>query len=269
MESPAVERERLIFIHIPKAAGNSLNQILHRLYPSEKTLSLYGTDDVANFYDLPQEQRDNFALLEGHFLYGLHKYLSQPARYRYITMLREPVDRIVSLYYFILRSPDIYLYEAVTSRNMSLLDFAKSDITPELYNFQTAALAGGDLLTIDTKNTGLAELERAKQHLRDDIDAFGLLDRFDASLILYNRFLGWRLRPKELVYSRRNVTAGRPSVHDISPEVRAHIRQINALDCELYEYAQGLFASRVRDMGRVCKTQLKRLKRAKKRVTSS
>ena len=48
---------------------------------------------------MPAERRDSVRLIWGaHVEYGLHEYLSEPVSY--FTLLREPVNRVLSHYYF-------------------------------------------------------------------------------------------------------------------------------------------------------------------------
>ena len=60
----------------------------------------------------------------------------------YITVLRDPVDRIASHYYYAKRYPTHYLHKEITGRNMSLQDYASARLSDELDNGQVRMLAG-------------------------------------------------------------------------------------------------------------------------------
>ena len=76
----------------------------------------------------------------GHMGFGLHDYLPQGASY--ITMLRDPIDRIVSHYYYVLQNQGHYLHKEVAGKGLSLEQFADSALSTELDNGQTRVLAG-------------------------------------------------------------------------------------------------------------------------------
>src|SRR3982750_3945870 len=146
MKYPAtsVEGERaLLFLHIPKAGGTTLHRIIERQFAPAVTFSINGmtpSQSIKEFIDLPAERREQIRLLKGHMPYGLHKYLSVPATY--ITMLRDPVDRVVSHYYFVRRSPGVGHHEEVESRRMTLDDFVRERAAIRANNDQTRLISG-------------------------------------------------------------------------------------------------------------------------------
>ncbi|MAS33846.1 MAG: hypothetical protein CL610_07560 [Anaerolineaceae bacterium] len=233
-----------IFLHIPKTGGNTLSQILRRLYNSEHTRSIYSLKDLDTFLNAPLEDRSTVELLEGHFSYGIHDYLPRPSSY--ITMLRDPVERILSLYYYILREPANYLHRTVVDQQMSLEAFVNSNLTIEVTNFQTRALAGMTLDPDSTQVVGEEALMLAQRRLRENFAVAGVLDKFDESLVLLSDHFGWNLSDSKLSYTKGNVSHGRPTRHDISDHIYRAILKTNELDYELYRYATSLFAVHTR-----------------------
>ena len=78
----------------------------------------------------------------GHVQFGLHDYL--PGSAVYVTILRNPVDRMVSVYYYALRRPEWALNREIKRRHLSLHDFALSDAACKFNNGQTRRIAGCD-----------------------------------------------------------------------------------------------------------------------------
>src|SRR5262249_25168987 len=79
----------LIFIHIPKAAGTTLQEIIVRHYQGTRGFRFTGDPErVAAFRSLTHDQRDAFDLLQAHIHFGLHELLSRPPTY--ITILPPP-----------------------------------------------------------------------------------------------------------------------------------------------------------------------------------
>ena len=89
-----MDQRALIFLHIPKTAGTTLNRIIEWQYNplSIFTIDPYGIRATAErLQELPEERRRRLRMVRGHCYYGLHKLLPQGATY--ITMLRDPVKR--------------------------------------------------------------------------------------------------------------------------------------------------------------------------------
>ena len=175
---------------------------------------------------MPEAQRANMGLIYGHVPFGLHDYL--PGAAAYVTILRNPVDRIVSIYYYALRRPEWALRDEINQRRLSLHDFALSDAAAEFNNGQTRMLSGSD----DPINSPNA-LEKARENLRRHFLLAGLMERLDESVLLCRKLLGWR----RVFYQRKNVNRHRVRVEDIPRDTLAAIERNNTLDLELYEMA--------------------------------
>src|SRR5919108_6323105 len=131
----SVDREALIFLHIPKTAGTTLNRIIEWQY---SPFAIYTMDPyriratAERFKRLPETRRRRLRVVRGHMLYGIHEFLPQGATY--ITMLRDPVARVLSSYYFILRRPLHPLHRKMKKERLSVEDYLR--LTPHRQNFQ-------------------------------------------------------------------------------------------------------------------------------------
>ena len=121
--SAAADREALIFLHIPKTAGTTLNRIIEREY---SPFAIFTMDPhriratAERFKRLPEGRRRRFHVVRGHLFYGIHQFLPQGATY--ITMLREPVARLLSSYYFVLRRPLNPLHRKLKKEGLGVED---------------------------------------------------------------------------------------------------------------------------------------------------
>ena len=215
----------LIFLHIPKTAGTTLRTIIHRQYPSRVIYYISNPDDIARFLALPDETRRALRVVQGHVPYGFHQHLALPVDY--ITVLRNPVELVASLYYFILKKRFPGLIDWADGK--SLDEFASS--VPRVRNLQTRYVSG----LIEEGVPGA--LETAAQNLSRNIAVFGLDTRFDESLILFKRRLDW----SNVFYHPLNINKGRPLNNAIPRSTVALIERHNALDMELYEFATRSF----------------------------
>jgi hypothetical protein len=236
-QAPRPKNLSLIFIHVPRTGGTTLNTVIERQYPRHSTFTIDGkrvSESIIQFKSLPLEDRAQIKCLKGHMLFGLHEYLPQPTAY--ISMLRDPVDRIISHYYFVLRTSDHYLHETVVSKKMDLTDYVSSGISMELKNGQACAMSGRYAKSTDV-------LETAKRNLRQHFLLVGLAERFDESLMLFSKLLGW----KKVWYIKRNVVQERPAKNELPIQVLNTIRKHNELDIELYEFCKQIFEEKLRE----------------------
>ncbi|HJO12090.1 MAG: sulfotransferase family 2 domain-containing protein [Gammaproteobacteria bacterium] len=88
--------EKISFIHIPKTAGTSLRQLVEAEYPKEKCLRIY--DPRPEVLASQTKEIQKARALYGHFYYGIHQQLGVQARY--VTFVRNPIDRIISFYQY-------------------------------------------------------------------------------------------------------------------------------------------------------------------------
>ena len=243
-------KQSLIFLHIPKTAGTTLHQIIEKQYESTSILKIgINTQKcIDKFKNLPEKEREKFRVIKGHMAFGLHEFLPQPCTY--ITMLRDPIDRVISSYYYVLRAPVHYLHEYVTtttSRQMSLKDFVCSGICTDLDNGQTRRLAGvsvGRLSGSQTVNFGESStelLEKAKENLTNYFSVVGTLGKFDEFLLLAKQSFGW----SNCYYARQNVTNKRPLKEQISEDTLETIEKYNQLDIQLYKFVQDTFQQHI------------------------
>ncbi len=237
------QNETLIFLHIPKAGGSTISKILEQRYSRAETLTLDDRDrQIAQLKALPAAQRGQYRLIQGHLFFGLHRFI--PGATTYITFLRRPVERVLSFYYYARSTPDHYLYPLLATERLDLKTLLARDLTLELRNEQTRLLAGDeweDPQRIVTR----AALELAKANLRTHFRVVGLLEEFDASLLLLRRAFGWHLP----FYVKENVTKEKPDETSLNAETRRLVEDANSLDLELYEYARNLFDERRRAAG--------------------
>jgi len=234
----------VIFLHIRKTAGSTLNKIIEHQYKRTSIFSL-AENSIDEFKKLPATRREKIMVLKGHMHFGAHEFLPRPSIY--ITMLRDPVDRIISHYYMIIRSPNDVLHNEVVSRRMSLKDFVSSGLTGELENAQTKLLSGVE----EADAIGSFEqcsnemLEIAKKNLQEHFAVVGLSERFDESLILLKRAFGWG----NIFYIKQHVGTNRPKTEDIPKEALNLIEKHNELDINLFRYAKEVFDETIRQQG--------------------
>jgi hypothetical protein len=226
-------RPCVIIIHIPRTGGQTLNGIVGRSYAPREILTYRGP--IGESFPADDPRIHGLRVIQGHLSYGIDRLLEKP--WTYMTFLREPVSRVVSLHRYIVENPRHPLHGSV--REMSLADFVTSGIDDaEVENGQTRQLFG---LTDRAPDEQM--LEEAKRHLRGDFAAVGITERFDESLLVLRKTLGWPIP----FYRVQNATTGPRS--GISRDVLDLIGSRNALDRQIYAFGVDLLDERVAERG--------------------
>jgi hypothetical protein len=237
----AAGAETVVFLHIPKTAGNTLTWLLNRQYDESRRYAVPThpreipplEQIVAGVRALPQAQLERLDLVTGHFPFGIHDALPRPAAY--VTFLRDPVERVVSLYHYLRAHPTHHLRE--DAQRLSLREFAERNVSGNLHNGQTAFLAGKGIWQ-DAFDDDL--LAAALANVEDGFAAVGVTERFDESVLVLRRQLGWR---QPVYYRSQNVNRTRSRGEQLDRETRTALERVNQLDRRLYEHASDLLDS--------------------------
>lgn len=223
--------EVIIFLHIPKAAGSSLRKVIEKEIKANQisTLDLQVGEEFKLAGRFNAEELDKIRVFQGHMPFGLHREIYKP--FTYITILRDPVERIISHYYFVLRNENHYLYREVTSKKMSLADYVMNKTTNELDNGQLRLISGDNM--VDFGHCTEEMLDKAKYNLRHFFSIVGVSNRFDDVISLLRRHFGWKIKN----YKKENVNERKAKSTIIPQEVLDLIMENNQLDYALYKYA--------------------------------
>ncbi len=255
---PAAPQDTLlIFLHIPKTAGTTLAGILRDQHLTHATLHADGYSRLAGL--TPQQRRDARLLL-GHLPFGGHQYFSQPATY--ITLLRDPVERVLSHYCHVLRElqggdPSCHPW-AWEGPDLALSDYLRLGFG-ERDNWQTRMLAGAAATDADVCNR--AAFEQAKRNLTARFAVAGLTERFEETVVLLQRRFGWGLP----YYVKENVGANRLDRTQVPEDVMGVIQRQNEWDQELYAFAAARFEEQCAREGAGFTEAVRRLRQANAR----
>jgi hypothetical protein len=222
----------LIYLHIPRTGGTTLSRALRSQFDPDEVLFAYleGGETLAEqtplFDGLSYEKRKQLRLwLAGHAEYGQHKALPMPATY--ISLVREPVGRLLSTYRFLHDHPGDPLHHDVVGRGMSLTEFVQSDLASSINNWQVRCLAGIPRSLPSWEPDDV--LARAKANIERDFAIVGTIERFPETIVMLGRIFGWR----RLHYATLNVSS---ATAKCTEEDRRVIQEENYLDQQLYEF---------------------------------
>ena len=231
----------LVYLHIPKCGGTTLNSILKANFPDDRRFYVDATDISGSrreLASLPEEKRRSIHLLHGHLSYGWHQLL--PNKALYFTVIRHPLQRCVSHYNYVRfrTAHPHYLRDVVEREKMTLSDYVRSGVCDEMNNGQVRLLAGVEDIVQEPHGRSALEygsndpalLEQALHNIRRDFVVVGLQERYEESLLLLRHRLGLR----RIASPRKNVARFHYDKHTATPTEVEVIEDYNQLDLALY-----------------------------------
>jgi hypothetical protein len=217
-----------------------MDHVLLRQYRASEVFSVDhpASESLSILREMPKHERGKIRLVKGHYAYGLHELFSREANY--FTLLRNPISRLISYYYYAKRTPEHYLHRIIFRENFDVRDLIQRKLTLELDNDQVRRVSGvGDAVKFGDCTVEMLEL--AKQNIAEKFVVTGLTERFDESLLLLQDNFGW----KNVFYVRKNVAKSRPRRNSLPGNQIAAIRKANALDIKLYRWTQEHFERQI------------------------
>jgi Galactose-3-O-sulfotransferase len=226
----------LVFIHVPKTGGTTINHILMRNF--RYRLDAYGSSFFPRYFPsefvalvrprLPDDTRRP-VFFTGHIDITNAVFRYMPVAYVAITVLREPVARIVSHYRAESTLPNSPIGAEIRDGKMSLLDFFRRLYPP--YQLQH------EIFAPTSRDVG-----EALQSIESKVSLFGLQDRFDEFAVMLAELLGL----PDVVHAPRNATSA-----DAAPLPSSEIDEMRGLLAEeiaFYKSCEALYQTRIAQM---------------------
>jgi hypothetical protein len=243
----------LIYVHIPKTAGSTMRSLLQRNF-KRRFFGVY-TDRRGEFLtddELIQLVRHIYPakeVLSGHDIRPLQEKSVQGIDLRYVTFIRHPFSRAISLYYFEKKH--------TVSSHVSQKSFKEYVQQRPSHD---KAISNWQAFNISSQGT----FEHAKE-LLDDFLMVGLVERFDLSLIWLQECLGENYL-RYIGYTRQNVSRKKQySISNLPQNIQDELADLNQEDLKLYEYAKKRLEEDLKKLTNR-EDKLRRLQDAKRRA---
>lgn len=231
----------LYYVHVPKTAGTTMRIILLWMYWWNQILWARGKPYLEQkAQSLSNADLSRIRLVAGHTRFGMHEHLPF-SHFQYFTILREPVDRVLSHYYFLCRQPQNELYETIHQYDLSLVTLLTEGYIP-IHNVQTYWLSKADVSHFRDGAYHPDIVREVKENIDQYFSFVGLNEWFDESLIMLKRDMGWKRYP---IYAQKNVTKSRRKQDKESAETIDTIKRYNQMDVEIYDHVAQLFHTRL------------------------
>ena len=245
------KRPLLIFLHVQKCGGTTFRDIIEDNYNSVLHLNEWkhraGWKVLSDFAAMTEkEQKKRTSLMEqydaivGHYPYGVHAMLDRPSEY--ITMLREPTDRLRSLFEYWLHS---HVGEKVGANLGEFLignryGWALKD------NHMVRVFLGSDGFTVPYGKLTERHTQIAMENL-NKCHYVGLVEDYDASLAYFARELAWR----NVAYVPKNITKHRSESPErllVDERTRMAVEEHTKWDRVLYACAKQRLSAELQHM---------------------
>ena len=245
----------LFFLHIPKTAGTTLINALLAYFPQEAVCPYFLMNDLLR---ASPEELSRYQFVAGHHFYAIHQRLRRKPVC--ITLIRNPVNWVVSYYMHIVRHPDHHDHSL--TRSKSLLEFVEDPKAQEVIrNYQTRFIAASpdlnkiaeDIRMIEPRNkqaeisvlqqmdwgvTRETMLAIAKKRL-EEFAFVGIVERLESAWLVLSYLFGWE--PPESVETL-NTAPNRP---DVDGAVLGALHDYMQDDIQLYNYACRLYETQL------------------------
>jgi len=219
---------RIVFDHLPKTAGQAINTWLVKEFGSGSvTPNLIGTHD-----ELIRQYGGEYSIVSGHILFEGERL---DPRYTYVTFFRDPIDRVISWLYFVIKN---HRKEELNE----LYDWANDFITTEGESCHHGLLRHISNLYVEhfsqigkhIFSTDEEKLEHALESVKK-YDVIGFYEEMPCFLADFSVLLGI---PAPKTLTKVNVTKEKPEDKAISSKLQERLLELNKLDSAFYTKLQ-------------------------------
>jgi hypothetical protein len=258
----SIEREAVVFIHMPKTGGTTLRALLERQFPADRVCPVQ--EDKLHLLSVAElGQYDFFA---GHFDRSSICFIPRK-EIKTVVLFREPRARLISYYRFLRAHPnrDEFANDACirVAHELTAEEFFEYPAIRKLvlvYNHYLIAL--GTSLSWYERKLGLPlskkEISRAVEEAKRLIratTAIGITERFDQSVGLISKTLHLdkpaSIAPLHVTsnFVERDARFRRVEPVTMTPRLAAALDELTVYDEELYRFANQEFERQCAEFG--------------------
>ena len=258
-----LETPKLVFLHHPKSGGTTLHRLLIKAFDKHEVCP----ERFNGLRHYPAGDLAGYRFFSGHF--DLPSVRLIPGRKTVVTMIREPVARLISLYYF----QRAHRAEAIEERRLKLARLANKYGMKEFFSDPEVRLHPAINNSLTRLLVDTLEKDRWEQDARLDtpaseqfvelalrelssLDAFGLMERYDESVELICAAAGLKVPAHVDAHQVLDVImdqeAGlrRIEKEPVTDEIRRLITQLVQVDVQVYRRASEVFEERLTTLRR-------------------
>lgn len=239
----------IIFSHIPKTAGTTLRHIIqYQFHPSEMfefyRYSHRPDKGISKFRNLSFRKKERIKFISGHLGFGIHSIF--PYSCSYITILRHPIDRVLSYYSHLVRTGKNNARGKTIEEFILSFGGVRNSMVCNLSGYTFRAQMGDLDIALEQARYSSDTLDLAIENMKRYFCMVGILEQFDETCLLLQKVLGWKFPIGHIQSNKAKCQAMR---EEIPKRTLAFIEKHNELDLQLYEYAKMNFSKQTKRQG--------------------
>lgn len=237
------KKNLLSFVHIPKAGGMSFNAHLAYIYGCY--MVKYHSQFNPNLFEetTPESSRE-ILCISSHYGFGIHRFfgsnkpltpkdngdgLFSDRTIRYVTIVRNPLERMVSYYNFVTTFEPHHHYKMTNKMDIyEFYDYLDQRNDIELKNLQCYLITG----------RSSRKFEDARKIIDHHYFAAAPVEKSTEFIEYLNKKLKW---PDDVQYIIRNVSPKKITPKEIEPQLKKFLLKSNSEDYKLYNYVAEKF----------------------------
>ena len=220
-------------LHIAKTGGTALSETL----AASSEINFYTNrigiprDGYKEFYHKHKHEKKPIVLM-GHHIMNCHKDIKvQP---RYFTILRNPVERVVSEYYYVRHQKEHHLYKEANRH--SLVHFTKQY---RIDNAQSRSVLGHDDI-IAEHYEGELNFQKILNCL-SRFEVIGLQDKLQESINRIFKKMGVKDVPEHVSFKHGHTPFTNENIKKVPAKRIQEIKDLNKFDIMLYNHVSQRF----------------------------
>lgn len=223
----------LVFTHIPRTGGTTIRSILSR-YLENRTF----IDSFSGFSFMTDSELNGNEFIATHCGYGIFNRINK--EHKRLVVLRDPVERIVSHYYYLRDIDENISYSSYYAKNLPLIEFIKQQnpaVQTGINNTQTWHLIKDKNQSFRNQYKGMAAndlVDIALEHLQK----YNFIGFTDSLPFVIDQLVGEYGSGDSTNDIPLIAKSNRPQLANIDQEILNEIRDIVDLDCLLFERAR-------------------------------
>jgi len=240
------DRPTVLFPHIPRTGGDTLNLVLQNYYTQQRSIHFNETYQAWKFLrELEDTDLECIRCFRGHGIYyGIHRYI--PRSCTYIQIFRDPVERVISQYYLYMTDTENPMHSHIKDNNITLEEFQQANA-----NLQSMYILG--FPHVHQNYPDPADIPLMRQRLEKCFSFLGVTDMFDESIFMLKHALNWK---SHVFWQKRRENKKRPPREEIPADLQEKIKLSHLPDSELYHFARQQLASKIDSLSPQLKKEL-------------
>lgn len=214
----------LVFVHVPKCAGTTFRHALRQWFGAG--LLIFDSHDEQALSAQVRDRDPPVSAIAGHFTFGVQRAV--PGPHVLVSLVRDPVDRLVSFYRHVRDAADHPLHGAASTTLDRFYDFTRSDPRGRR---QTEAIQCYFL-------SGTRTFEEARAVIGAH---YAVVAPIEAYATFVERCALILDRPA-VETAPRNISPPDPELDDAKAALASRIRHDHVEDVRLYDYVKARFA---------------------------